>query len=131
LLRHLLDRLGQPVWVRDPEGRIDWVNSAYARAVDAVDSTQAVMERRELFGAQARQRLDRDRIAEADLQEKLTTVVRGDRRVFDVTDVSAEAGSAGLGFDLSEIEQVREELSRTLKSHAETLDQLSTAVAIF
>ncbi len=48
-----------------------------------------------------------------------------------MTDVSAEAGSAGLGFDLSEVEQIREELSRTLKSHAETLDQLSTAVAIF
>lgn len=131
LLRHLLDRLGQPAWVRDRDGRIDWVNNAYARAVDAVDSTQAVMEGRELFGAQARQRLERDRNVEADLKEKLTTVVRGDRRVFEVTDVSAEAGSAGLGFDLSEIEQVREELSRTLKNHAETLDQLSTAVAIF
>ncbi|MBV2142063.1 PAS-domain containing protein [Falsochrobactrum sp. TDYN1] len=131
LLRHLLDRLDQPAWVRDGNGRIDWVNGAYARAVDAVDGTQAVAEGRELFGAQARQRLERNRFAEPDLHEQLPTVVRGDRRVFDVTDVSAEAGSAGLGFDLSEVEQMREELSRTLKSHAETLDQLSTAVAIF
>ncbi len=48
-----------------------------------------------------------------------------------MTDVSGEGGSAGFGLDLSEAEQVREELNRTLKSHAETLDQLSTAVAIF
>ncbi|WP_245410134.1 sensor histidine kinase [Falsochrobactrum shanghaiense] len=131
LLRHLLDRLDQPAWVRDSGGRLDWVNSAYARAVDAVDAMQAATEGRELFGAQARQRLERNRFAEPDLHEQLPAVVRGDRRVFDVTEVSAETGSVGLGFDLSEMEQVREELNRTLKSHAETLDQLSTAVAIF
>jgi len=131
LLRHLLDRIEQPVWVRGSDGRIEWVNGAYARAVDAADGTQASSEGRELFGAQARQRLERDRFAEPDMREQMPAVVRGDRRIYDVTDVSAEAGSAGLGFDLSEVEQVREELSRTLKSHAETLDQLSTAVAIF
>lgn len=48
-----------------------------------------------------------------------------------MTDVSAETGSIGLGVDLTEVQAVREELNRTLKSHAETLDQLSTAVAIF
>ena len=131
LLRHLLDRIEQPVWVRGSDGRIEWVNGAYARAVDAADGTQASSEGRELFGAQARQRLERDRFAEPDMREQMPAVVRGDRRIYDVTDVSAEAGSAGLGFDLSEVEQVREELNRTLKSHAETLDQLSTAVAIF
>jgi len=131
LLRRLLERIEQPVWVRDGNGRIEWVNQAYARAVDMPDTSQAIAEGRELFGAQARLRLERDRFAEPNLHEQLPTVVRGDRRIFDVTDVSAEGGSAGLGFDLSEVEQVREELSRTLKSHAETLDQLSTAVAIF
>ncbi len=95
------------------------------------DASQVVSEGRELFGAQARQRLERDRFSEPVLQEQLTAVVHGDRRLFDVTDVSAETGSVGLGFDLTEVQAVREELNRTLKSHAETLDQLSTAVAIF
>ena len=131
LLRRLLDRIDQPAWVRDGNGRIEWVNSAYARAVDMADASQAVAQGRELFGAQARLRLDRDRFAEPDLHEQLPTVVHGDRRVFDVTDVSVQTGSAGLGLDLSEMEQMREELQRTLQSHAETLDQLSTAVAIF
>ena len=131
LLRRLLDHVGQPVWVRDSNGRIEWVNNAYARAVEAADAQQAVSEERELFGAQTRQRLERDRLAVPDVQENLPAVVHGDRRIFAVTDVSANNGSAGLGLDLSEVEQVREELSRTLRSHAETLDQLSTAVAIF
>src|SRR5690606_5785730 len=77
------------------------------------------------------QRLERDRFAEPVLQDRLTAVVHGDRRLFNVTDVSSEIGSVGLGFDLTEVQAMREELNRTLKSHAETLDQLSTAVAIF
>ncbi len=131
LMRRLLDRIEQPAWLRDGNGRIEWVNRAYAQAVDMANASQVISEGRELFGAQARQRLERDRFAEPVVQEQLTAVVHGDRRVFDVIDVSAESGSVGLGFDLTEVQAVRDELSRTLKSHAETLDQLSTAVAIF
>ncbi len=131
LMRRLLDRIEQPAWLRDGNGRIEWVNLAYAQAVDMANASQVISEGRELFGAQARQRLERDRFAEPVVQEQLTAVVHGDRRVFDVIDVSAESGSVGLGFDLTEVQAVRDELSRTLKSHAETLDQLSTAVAIF
>ena len=131
LFRRLLDRIDQPVWTRDAGGRVEWVNAAYAQAVDMADASQVISEGRELFGAQARQRLERDRFAEPVLQDQLTAVVHGDRRLFNVTDVSAETGSIGLGFDQTEVQAVREELNRTMKSHAETLDQLSTAVAIF
>ncbi len=131
LLRSLLEHIEQPVWMRDGNGRLEWVNDAYAQAVGLGDASKAVAESRELFGAQARLKLQRDRFAEPVLHEQLGTVVRGDRRSFDVTDVSLETGSAGLGFDRSEVENMREQLARTLKSHAETLDQLSTAVAIF
>ncbi|MFC4624485.1 PAS-domain containing protein [Daeguia caeni] len=131
LLRHLLEKLDQPVWARDAQGRIEWVNSAYAHAVDMTDAGVAAAEGRELFSAQTRQRLERDRLAEPDLHEQLPAVVRGDRRIFDVTDVSSDVGSVGIGIDLSEAERIRDELQRTLKSHSETLDQLSTAVAIF
>lgn len=131
LLRRLLERIEQPVWMRDGNGRLEWVNHAYAQAVGVDEPSQALADNRELFGAQARLKLERDRLAEPVLYEQLGTVVRGDRRMFDVTDVRTQTGSAGLGFDLSEIEQMREELNRTLKSHSETLDQLSTAVAIF
>ncbi|MFP3648498.1 hypothetical protein, partial [Paraburkholderia sp. SIMBA_054] len=88
-----------PVWTRDAGGRVEWVNAAYAQAVDMADASQVISEGRELFGAQARQRLERDRFAEPVLQDQLTAVVHGDRRLFNVTDVSAETGSIGLGFD--------------------------------
>lgn len=131
LLRRLLDRLDQSVWTRDGQGRLDWINKAYAKAVEAADTIHALAEGRELFGTQARERIDREREQQSAFRDRLSTVIGGDRHMFDVTDVAGTSGSAGFAADVSEIEQVREELQRTLRSHAETLDQLSTAVAIF
>jgi signal transduction histidine kinase len=131
LLRGLLDALDRAVWTRDAQGRLDWVNQAYARAVGAADAGEAVAKGHELFGTSARQRIEREQAANACFQDRLSTVIGGDRHIFEVTDVAGPAGSAGLAADVSEIEQIREELQRTVRSHAETLDQLNTAVAIF
>ncbi|RCS22318.1 alkaline phosphatase [Phyllobacterium salinisoli] len=130
-LRGLLDTLDLTVWTRDAQGRLNWVNKAYAKAVDAADSAEVVAQGHELFGTQARQRIERERATLARFHDRLSTVIGGDRHMFEVTDVAGAAGSAGVAADVSEIEQVREELQRTVRSHAETLDQLNTAVAIF
>ncbi|MDZ7823493.1 MAG: PAS-domain containing protein [Ahrensia sp.] len=61
----------------------------------------------------------------------MTTVVGGDRLVFDVIEASGPSGSAGIGFDRTETENVRHELNKTIRSHEETLDELTTAVAMF
>lgn len=129
-LRGLLDRLDIPVWMRGGDGHLNWVNAAYARNVEASDAPAAVGEARELLGTLARQRIDRER-GQGAFHDRLSTVVKGDRRVFDVTDFAGLAGSAGIALDVTEIEAVRAELKRTIDSHAETLDHLNTAVAIF
>ncbi|GGA90389.1 alkaline phosphatase [Brucella endophytica] len=131
LLRGLLDSLDAAAWTRDAQGRLDWVNSTYARAVGASDAGEVVAQGHELLGTSARQRIERERTANARFRDRLSTVIGGDRHIFEVTDVAGVAGSAGLAADISEVEQVREELQRTVRSHAETLDQLNTAVAIF
>lgn len=64
-------------------------------------------------------------------RDKLSTVVKGNRTFFDVVDARSPAGTTGIAIDVSGVEAVREELNRTLKSHAETLDHLATPVAIF
>jgi len=130
-LRGLLDALDLTVWTRDAQGRLNWVNKAYVRAVDAADAAEVIAQGHELFGTQARQRIERERGAQARFRDRLSTVIGGDRHMFEVTDVACAAGSAGVAADISEIEQVREEFQRTVRSHAETLDQLNTAVAIF
>ena len=58
-------------------------------------------------------------------------IVAGTRRILQVIDRPSAGGSAGIGIDVTESEAMRAELARMTASHRRTLDQLSTAVAIF
>ena len=65
-------------------------------------------------------------------EQTLSTVIEGDRRMFAVTDFAGADGSAGIACDTSAIEtDPRANMSARVRSHADTLDQLNTAVAIF
>ena len=127
----LLDALRLPAWIRSGNGRLSWVNAAYAQAVEAPDPAAAVTDGRELLGTSAREQISAEHAASNVFSQNLSTVIGGDRRIFAVTDVAGADGSVGLACDVSEIEGVRAELERTVRSHADTLDLLNTAVAIF
>lgn len=130
-LRGLLEAVDMPAWSRDGDGRLNWVNIAYAKAVDVRDTHTAINEARELFGAHARERIERGKIESQRFHDQLSTVVGGDRHVFRVTDVGGRTGSAGIAADISEVELIREEFKRTVINHSDTLDQLNSAVAMF
>ena len=129
--QNLLDAIDLPVWQRDAEGKLTWVNQAYGEAVEAVSTDEAVREGREFLTTVTRERISAAATPESPFHDKISTVVHGNRTFFDVVDVRAPNGSAGIAIDVSEAEAVRAELARTLKSHAETLDHLATPVAIF
>lgn len=130
-LTGLVDALPMPAWLRAADGHLAWVNAAYAAAVEAQDGSAAVRENREFLGTAAREQLAHAHLTQRALSQNLSTVIGGDRRVFSVTDYAGEDGSAGIACDISEIETVRARYECTVRSHADTLDRLSTAVAIF
>ncbi|WP_095083191.1 sensor histidine kinase [Mesorhizobium sophorae] len=127
----LLDALNMPAWLRSEDGRLKWVNRAYADAVEAESAEAAVREAKEFLGGQARDAIAAQHKTHPVFEQSLSTVIEGDRRMFAVTDFAGADGSAGLACDTSAIETVRSEYERTVRSHADTLDQLNTAVAIF
>ncbi|RUM24666.1 PAS domain-containing protein [Rhizobium vallis] len=127
----MLDAIDMPAWQRDPGGRLTWVNQAYGEAVEARTPQQAINEGREMLTTVARERIRAVTTPESPFHDTISTVVHGNRTFFDVVDVRVPGGSAGIAIDVSDIEAVRAELERTLKSHAETLDHLATPVAIF
>jgi signal transduction histidine kinase len=131
VFQSLLDTIEQPVWRRDRQGKLSWVNHAYGDAVDAAGPSHAIEEGRELLGTISREMIRATATVTSPFHDRLSTVVHGNRTVLDVVDVVTPEGSAGMAIDVSEAEAVREELKRTLKSHAETLDHLATPVAIF
>jgi signal transduction histidine kinase len=127
----LAEALKMPIWLRGTDGRLRWVNRAYADAVEANDAAAAVRDSKEFLGTQARESITQHHLHRTVFEQKLATVVAGDRRVFGVTDFAGPEGSAGLAVDLSDADTVRAEFERTVRNHADTLDQLNTAVAIF
>ncbi len=130
-LRALIDALPHPVWTRDASGRIVFANSAYARAVDAADGADAVARGIELLDRGVRETMIRARASGSAYTGKLPAVVAGRRRILDVLDVPTAGGSAAIGIDITETETMRAELARMGEAHRRTLNQLSTAVAVF
>ena len=127
----LLDSLPTPVWARDAEGRLIFVNAAYARAVEATDPADAVTRSLELLDRPARAQVAQARHAGKSFTGRLPAIAAGTRRIFDVVDALSGAGSAGMAIDRTEAEAMRAELARMIEAHRRVLDQLATGVAIF
>ena len=129
--RALLDSLPQPSWLRDANGKLSWVNAAYARAVETKDSFETISRGVELLDGAARE------LARAHMKDKktwksrLAAVITGERRAFEVVEVPSSAGSAGFAEDLQELETAKADIRRLTEAHSRTLDQLQTAVAIY
>jgi signal transduction histidine kinase len=130
-LRTLSEALPFPIWARDEAGRLVFVNSAYARAVEAKDAMEAVRRSSELFDRAGREELFRAHEGERSYAGRLPAIVAGARRTFDVLTFPARRGSAGVGIDATEAEAMRAELKRMTEAHRRILDQLPTGVAIF
>ncbi len=130
-MQALLDSLPAPVWARGADGRLIFVNAAYARAVEAEDSTDAVTRELELLDHAARENLAHARGDGGAKSQRLPAIVAGHRRILDVVDAPSGAGSAGMAIDATEVETMRAELARMIEAHRRVLDQLATGVAIY
>lgn len=130
-LRNLLDALPAPAWIADPEGHLRWGNAAYLHAVEARDLKDAVGRDLALLDPTGRRQALQAVSAGQGFRARLPVVVAGKRRLLDVMEAPVEAGSGGIALDATEEENVRADLAHALTTHRRTLDQLSTAVAIF
>ena len=130
-LRSLLDAVPNAAWMRDVEGKLTWVNAAYARAVEAADGHDAVLRGIELLDKTTRDAAHIEQRRSSIWRARVPAVVASERRTLDVVEMATASGGAGQAIDLSELEQIRAELGREMAAHTRTLDQLSTAVAIF
>jgi signal transduction histidine kinase len=127
----LIDALNMPFWIRAADGALKWVNRAYAVAVEARSPSEAVRDGKELLGTQTRAAVSLHHQSKPVFEQTVSTVIDGDRRLVHVTDFASRDGSVGIAADKSGEQAIREEFERTVRSHADTLDQLTTAVAIF
>lgn len=121
----LLEALDEPVWLINKDNRIIYANRAFRKA-SGYDPEKA--QDVSLFNETTRQKLLESKPL---FKGPAYAIVEGDRRLLEVTQVTSEDGVATFAHDISAMEEMSEEMKRMARGHSETLDQISTAVAIF
>lgn len=129
--RALFSALPMPIWIRDADNQLNWVNPAYAGAVGALDSADAVAQSRDLFDGGTLEDIHNTVVASGPYSETVHAESVNGTQAYHVLAVPFSRGSIGLARDSSELESVREKLSRLVQVYARTMDQVETAVASF
>ena len=117
-LRAAAERIPLPFWWRDEEGNVTFHNSDAAPIIEQSGKNLTLFDRALRRGSAQR--------------ESRSLVVDGSRRLFELTEAPMEAGGTiGTARDVSAIEETQAELARHVDAHAEVLEKLQTAIAIF
>ncbi len=130
-----LDAWPLPAWRRDRTGRLVAVNAAYCRAVGAgrenVLANQIELVEEQLHGT-ARELAEKAMRSGVACEKRVFTVLAGERRALRLIELPlGRSGSFGVAFDVTEIEDLRAEVHQLIRSHAATLDRLTTGVLLF
>jgi len=135
-LRAVLDGLPLPVWRRVPELGLADCNRAYAVAVDA--PRQKVLEEgREIaagvLAENGRALAMRARASGSPQSESRHIVIAGSRRLMEFTEAPLDNTSEVLGFaqDFTDLENIQAELARHIAAHADVLENVAVAIAIY
>ncbi|MCW0236233.1 MAG: PAS-domain containing protein [Ferrovibrio sp.] len=130
----LLDAAPFPIWRRDGEGRLLWVNARYALMAET--TTQDAIERGlELASAhdldQPRDLALAARAAATLKSQERRFVAEGDRRNYRIFELPIGEGTLGFGQDITPEADARGQLRRHMEAHMEVLRTISTATAIY
>lgn len=132
----LIEAAPFPIWRRGDDLKLRHVNSAYVRAVEAGSAGDVVAQGLELVNtARAtppEHAARRARELRQPQNREETVIIGGARRTLQIVDVPmGSAGVGGFALDVTEREEARASLARFERAQRETLDRLSSGVALF
>jgi signal transduction histidine kinase len=135
-----LNKISFPIWIRDKNHKLIWVNQAYIDAVDGKSFANTIESQLELLVNTLSSNL-KSMAVDVSLtgtarSESHFIVIDGERKSMDfhVIPYSGDDGSQitlGYAQDITELQETRGSLADHAESYAETMDKFSTAVAIF
>ncbi|HEY0107175.1 MAG TPA: PAS-domain containing protein, partial [Rhizomicrobium sp.] len=129
--RAILEAIPIPVWLRDKTLSLVWGNRTFLAATGAKDAETAATAQSAL------DRTERDLAATARNQgtayeARRFAVVGGHRRALAFTEAPIDGlGVVGSAIDVTDVAAAEARLQQHIDAHADTLDKLATAVAIF
>jgi signal transduction histidine kinase len=128
-LSAVLDAAPFPIWIRNHEGALSWINQAYIKATEQSDSDTVIKSNITLVRPE---NIDASRAdAKLALIGRAHAVQSGSMHAFNMHEIGLSIGRAGFAIDVTPLEATEKELDRHIKAHASTLDKLNTAIAIF
>jgi signal transduction histidine kinase len=128
-LSAVLDAAPFPIWIKNPEGQLSWINQAYIKATDQTDSENILKANINLIKFE---NIDSSKANQStNLLGRAHAVQLGSMHAFNVHEIDMSIGRAGFAVDVTPQEAAEKELDRHIKAHASTLDKLNTAIAIF
>ncbi len=132
-----LDLLPLPMWLRRDDLSLAWVNRACGDAV-GLPAADAVATQKEFAGGviagQGRALARRAQAEGRPQSDSHHVVVAGERRLMTIAEhplPGPDGGILGYALDRTAVEQAEAELARHLAAHAEVLENLQSAIAIF
>lgn len=129
--RAILDALPVPVWLRDKALALSWANHAFLTATGS-GSLEAARESQASLDKTERDLAASARTQNVTLEAKRFAVVGGHRRAINFTEIPlGDAGIIGTAVDVTDVAAAEARLQQHVDAHADTLDKLQTAVAIF
>jgi signal transduction histidine kinase len=116
-----LAAIPHPSWRRDPDGTVAFINAAAVPlASDLERGGGLALRARETGRVQS---------------ESRNLVIDGDRRLFEIFETPLPpgigSGTIGIGRDVTALEQIQSDLARHVDAHAEVLEKLNSAIAVF
>jgi len=130
-LHAAMDVLPMPVWLRDRSLALTWVNRAFVETVGAPDAAAAIGMQSGLEKAE-RELASSARSEDVRVEGKRYVAVQGQRRAMSLTAIPLPDGNVlGIALDVTAASNAEATLQQHLDAHSDTLNKLTTAVAIF
>jgi signal transduction histidine kinase len=135
-LSGLIENAPIPMWHRNSNLQLNFVNKAYVEAVGAENNEMAVGQGIELIepigGETPMSHAAKAQEADVPLERMVSSTIAGERRQLRVIDIPlGNTGVAGLAIDVQELVDARLDFRRMADSQRDLLDKLSAAVAQF
>ncbi|MEY3634802.1 MAG: hypothetical protein RLZZ61_1212 [Pseudomonadota bacterium] len=135
-LAGLIEAVPIPIWLRQPDMKLHFVNHAYVAAVGGTDGGQVVGDSVELLepenGKGAAEYAAEAAAEHAQKERIISATLNGERRQLHVFDIPLGAsGVAGLAIDVQELVDTKSEVRKLLAAQRDLLNLMSAGVAQF
>ena len=135
--RAVLDAAPFAIWERNTDLSLAWINRTYGQMIgdsQATAHSPGVVEIASAIDPEQPRRLARQALQSSEPQrETRHFVIGGDRRALEIWETPLAPGGslAGFAVDATELEESQTELARHIEAHAEVLENMATAIAIY